>query len=176
MAETERFMRGPQPRTLVEIPCVTTIGIEKGDFVLIWRGNAVNPAAIGFIYSSAPAARRDVRMVFGGIARNTSRVGSTTKVQIDVSLESIFALDQCSAHAASVADLYGICAVSNAAGVWGLEDQKVEPDCSYPIAVLVQEKLASETRILAKLLPGKLFNVSHSYNICENESHLSYDG
>lgn len=174
MAETERFMRGPQPRTLVEIPCVTTIGIEKGDFVLLWRGNAINPAALGFIYSSAPTARREARMIFGGVARNTSPVGSTTKVQIDVSLESIFALDQCSAHAASVADLYGICAVSNAAGAWGLEDQKVEPDCSYPIAVNVQEKLALETRILAKLLPGKLFNVHHSYNICENESHLSY--
>ena len=176
MTETERFMRGPQPRTLVEVPCVTTIGIEKGDFVLIFRGNAVNPAAIGYIYSSATAARRDVRLFFGGIARNSSPVGSTTKVQIDVSLESIFALDQCTAHAASIADLYGICAVSNAAGVWGLEDQKVEPDCSYPIAVLVQEKLASETRILAKLLPGKLFNVHHSYNICGVDGDLSYAG
>lgn len=176
MAETERFMRGPQPRTLVEIPCVTTIGIEKGDFVLIWRGNAINPAALGFIYSGAVVARREVRMIFGGIARNSSPVGKTTKVQIDVSLESIFALTQCSAHAASIADLYGICAVSNAAGAWGLEDQKVEPDCSFPIAVLVQEKLATGTRILAKLLPGKLFNVHHSYAICGTEADLSYAG
>ena len=117
-------------------------------------------------------------MLFGGVARNSSPSGKTTKVQVDIGLEAIFKLEQCSAHAASVTDLYGICAVSNAANLWGLEDQKVEPDCSYPIAVLVESKIATGTDILCKLIPQKLFNPVHSYNMCPigGDDALSYAG
>lgn len=176
MAIVERFMRGPQPRTLVEVPVASATVVEKGDFVLIFQGNAITPTALGNIYSSATVARREARMMFGGVARNSSAAGSTAPVQIDVSLESIFRFDQCNAGAASVADLYGICAVSAAGGVWGLADDTIEPDCSYPICVCVQAKGATGTEMLAKLLPGRLFNVHHSYNICMAETAYSYAG
>lgn len=166
MAETERFMSGPVPRTLVELECAITVGVEKGDFVLIWQGNAIPPSQIGYIYTSATKARREGAMLFGGVARNSSPVGSTTPVQIDISLESVYKFCQCTAAAASVADLYGICAESNASNLWGLSDQAVEPDCSYPIAVLLKAKSATGTDIICKLVPQKLFNPVHSYNIC----------
>jgi hypothetical protein len=169
-------MRGPQPRTLVEIPVLSAQVVEKGDFVLIWQGNAITPSGLGSIYAQPTTARRDARMIYAGVARMSSANGQTAPVQVDVSLESIFAFEQCSAHAASVADLYGICAVSTAGGLWGLADDTVEPDCSYPIAVLVQQKLALGTRMLCKQLPGKLFNVEHSYNLCPADVDMSFAG
>ena len=181
MAETERFMSGPVPRTLVEIDCSTLVGIEKGDFVLIWRNTAIPPSSLGTVYTTATKARREGCMLFGGIARNSSPVGSTNQVQLDISLESVYKLEQCSAHAASVADLYGICAVSNASNLWGLADQTVQMDCSYPIAVLLKSKSATGTDIIAKLVPQKLFNPVHSYTICYGVNdntfvNLSYAG
>jgi hypothetical protein len=166
MAETERWMNGPQPRKLVKLNVDSDVVIEKGDFVLLFQGKGINPEQIGYIYSSATVARREGAMLFGGIARNSSPSGSTTQVQIDVSPESLYKLTQCSAHAASVADLYGICAESNADGLWGLQDQAVELDCSYPIAVLMDEKAATGTDIYASLIPTKLFYPQHSYTIC----------
>jgi hypothetical protein len=166
MAEVERWMNGPQPRKLVKLDVASATVIEKGDFVLLFQGNAIPPSLIGYIYSSATVARREGCMLFGGIARNSSPAGSTTQVQIDVSPESLYKLTQCSAHAASVADLYGICAVSNADGLWGLEDQKVEQDCSYPIAVLMESKAATGTDAYMSLVPSKLFYPIHSYTIC----------
>lgn len=166
MAETERWMNGPQPRKLVPLRVASATVIEKGDFVLLFQGMAIPPSLIGYIYSSATTARREGAMLFGGIARNSSKDGETALVQIDVSPESLYKLTLCTAAAASVADLYGICAVSNAGGLWALEDQKVEPDCSYPIAVLMEEKAATGTDIYASLIPTKLFYPQHSYTIC----------
>lgn len=166
MAQTERWMNGPQPRKLVPLRVASATVIEKGDFVLIFQGMAIPPSLIGYIYSSALTARREGAMLFGGIARNSSPAGQTAVVQIDVSPESLYKLTLCSAAAASVADLYGICAVSNGDGLWALEDQKVEPDCSYPIAVLMEEKAAAGTEIYASLIPTKLFYPQHSYTIC----------
>ena len=178
MAQVERWMRGCSQRTLVQIDKLDSANlVEKGDFVLIFQGKAITPSDLGQIYSSATVARREGSMMFGGIARNTSDANSSRQVQIDISVDSsIYKLVQCTAAAASITDKFGICAVSDADGGWGLEDQKVEPDCSYPIAVLVESKPAAGTDILAKLLPTKLFNGSHSYNICDGDSALSYAG
>ena len=178
MAEVEKWMRGCLERTLVQVDKFNTANdIEKGDFVLIFQGKAVKPSDLGSIYSSATVARREGSMMFGGIARNSSPAASTRQVQLDISVDnSIYKLVQCASAAASITDKFGICAVSDADGNWGLEDQKVEPDCSYPIAVLVESKPAAGTDILCKLLPTKLFNGSHSYNICDVDSALSYDG
>jgi len=178
MAETERWMRGCLERTLVQIDKWDSAeDIEKGDFILIYQGHAIKPSDLGQIYSTAPIARREGAMMFGGVARNSSPADSTRKVQLDISVDnSIYKLSQCTAAAASITDKFGICAVSDAAGGWGLEDQKVEPTCSYPIAVLVEEKAAAGTDILCKLLPTKLFNGSHSYTLCNGDSALSYAG
>lgn len=166
MAQVERWMNGPSPRKLVPLRVASATVIEKGDFVLIFEGMAIPPSLIGYLYSSALTARREGAMLFGGIARNSSPAGETNLVQIDVSPESLYKLTLCSAAAASVADLYGICAVSNGDGLWALEDQKVEPDCSYPIAVLMEEKAAAGTDIYASLIPSKYFYPQHSYTIC----------
>lgn len=178
MSEVERWMRGCLERTLVQIEKYAAANnVEKGDHVLIFQGKAVIPSDLGQIYSSATVARREGSMMFGGIARNSSPANSTRLVQLDISVDnSIYKLTQCVAAAASITDKFGICAVSDADGNWGLEDQKVEPDCSYPIAVLVETKPATGTDILAKLLPTKLFNGSHSYNICDIDSALSFAG
>lgn len=178
MAEVERWMRGCLERTLVQVDKFAQAdAIEKGDFILVFQGKAINPSKLGSIYSSATVARREGSMMFGGVARNSSPADSTRQVQLDISVDnSIYKLTQCAAAAASITDKFGICAVSDADGNWGLEDQKVEPDCSYPIAVLVESKPATGTDILAKLLPTKLFNGSHSYNICDVDSALSYAG
>lgn len=178
MAEVERWMRGCLERTLVQVDKFAAANnVEKGDFVLVFQGKAVIPSDLGSIYSSATVARREGSMMFGGMARNSSPANSTRKVQLDISVDnSIYKLAQCAAAAASITDKFGICAVSDADGNWGLEDQKVEPDCSYPIAVLVESKAAPGTDILCKLLPTKLFNGSHSYNICDTDSALSYAG
>lgn len=176
MAQTERWMNGPQPRKLVPLRVASATVIEKGDFVLIWQGMAIPPSLIGYIYGSATTARREGAMLFGGIARNSSPAGQTNLVQIDVSPESLYKLTLCTAAAASVADLYGICAVSNAGGLWALEDQKVEPDCSYPIAVLMEEKAAAGTDIYASLVPSKLFYPVHSYTICYGVNDNTFVG
>jgi hypothetical protein len=163
---------------LLQPPDINTANdIEKGDFVLIFQGKALKPSDIGYIYSSATVARREGTMMFAGVARNTSRAAATTKVQVDISVDnSIYKFTQCTAAVASITDKFGICA-EQSGGLWGLLDQKVEPDCSYPIAVLVEEKsIATGTDVLCKLLPTKLFNGSHSYNICDTDSALSYAG
>ena len=178
MSQVEKWMRGCSQRTLVQVDKFATANlVEKGDFVLIFQGKAITPSDLGQIYSSATVARREGSMMFGGIARNTSDAASTRQVQLDISVDSsIYKLVQCTAAAASITDKFGICAVSDADGGWGLEDQKVEPDCSYPIAVLVESKAATGTDVLCKLLPTKLFNGSHSYTICDADSALSYAG
>ena len=174
--QVERLVSGHAPRCLVEIPVASATVISKGDFVLLYQGNAIPPSLLGSIYSSATVARREGFMMFGGIARNSSRSGDTDPIQIDISADSQYHLQQCSAGALSVPDLLGICAVSNASNLWGLEDQKVSADCSYPIAVTLKAKGATGTRIIARLLHTKLFMPQGSYNICDGDSALSYAG
>ncbi len=182
MSDTERFMRCPEPRTLIQVEKhASTVVVEKGDFVLIYKGKAITPSVLGTVYTTATKARREGAMLFGGIARNASASGDMNKIQVDIGLEAIFKLTQCTAGAASVADLFGICAVSNASNLWGLEDQKVQADCSYPVAVLIEEKAATGTDLFCKLVPQKLFNPVHSYTICYGVNdktfvNLSYAG
>jgi hypothetical protein len=166
MSDTERFMRGPEPRTLIQVDVASATVIEKGDFVLIFKDKAITPSQLGTVYTTVTKARREGAMLFAGIARNASPAGSTNKIQVDIGLEAIFKLTQRTAAAQSVADLFGICAVSNASNLWGLEDQKVQADCSYPIAVLIESKPATGTDVFCKLVPQKLFNPVHSYTIC----------
>ena len=176
MANKERFMKNLDNQNIISVPVASATVIEKGDFVLMWRGSAITPSMLGDIYGSATAARREAANLFGGISQDASAAGDTLPVSVDIGLDGIYALDQCTAGAMSVADLVGFCATSIAGGLWGLGDQTVEADCSYPIAVVVQEKAATGTRILAKMLPNRVFNFVHSYPICDTESNMSYAG
>jgi hypothetical protein len=175
MANVERIMSEPEPRNVIKVPVASATVVEKGDFILIYQGNAITPSMLGTIYSSETVARREGRQMFAGIATSASAAGETAPVIVDIGLEGLWKLTQDAAAAASVADLYGIAATGSGVA-WGLLDQQVEPDCSYPIAVLVDEKQATGTDIYCKALPGKLFNVAHSYNICDGDSALSYAG
>lgn len=169
-------MNGPEPRTVIEVDKYDNdIVFEKGDFALIYRGKAITPSTLGTIYSSATVARREAAQMFAGVVANASAAGDSNKIRIDIGLESYFKLAQNAAGAMSVADFIGIKATGSGVA-WGLEDQQIEGDCSYPIAVIVQSKSSTGTDVLAKLLPQKLFNAVHSYAICDGESALSYAG
>ena len=176
MANTERFMSNPGNQDIIPVPVASATVIEKGDFVLIWRGNAIQPSDMGSIYSASTVARREGCQFFAGIAQAASASGETAKIGVDIGGDTKLKLTQASAAALSVADMVGIAATSIAGGLWGLEDQKVEADCSFPIAVVVEEKAATGTDVYCKLLPTRLFNFAHSYPTCMTESNASYAG
>lgn len=179
MANTERFRRTPQQsEVLIEVPVASATVIEKGDIVLLWDGKAIQPSDLGSIYDTELAARAEGARMFLGIAWDPSPAGSTHDIRVDICIDSIYEYPQCDAAAASIADLYGICAASTAASEWALSDQAIEPDCSYPIMQCVREKTATGTSLLVKMYQNHFYNRPPSWamDTCHTDSDKSYAG
>lgn len=179
MSNVERFRRTPQQsEVLIEVPVASATVIEKGDLVLLFGGKAIQPDDLGGIYTTELIARAEGARMFCGIAWDPSPVGSTHDIRIDISPDSIYEYSQCSAAAASIADLFGFCAASTASASWALSNQAIEPDCSYPILQCVREKAASGTDILVKMYQNKFYNRPPSWamDTCHTDSDLSYAG
>ena len=175
----ERFRRGlADQQCLIQVPVASATIIAKGDFVLLFDGKAIQPSDLGDLYNTNLAARQESSRMFLGMAMDESESGEELDIRVDISLNSIWNLTLCTAAAHSIADLFGICAYSTAANSWALYDQKIEPDCSYPIMQCVKEKAAAGTDILCKMVQNLMNNRQPSWaaDTCHTDSDLSFEG
>lgn len=160
MGNKNRYRNGK--RQLVEVPVASASVIEKGDFVCLSGGNAVTPSELlaqGSEKTSKALARDAVADTLIGIAENASAAGDTDDILVDVSLDSIYELDQATAAAISFGDKIGVYASSTASASYTASDDTVEADATNPIAVCVKAHSSAQgVGTLAKLLPNTTMN------------------
>jgi len=167
MANVNRYRRGK--RNLVEVDVASATVIEKGDFVVLSGGLATTPSlfqAQGSEAASSTLARDGCADIFVGIAEDASAAGSTARILVDVSLDSVYQLEQSTAEAISFGDLVAIKATSTASASYGCEDDAIDSvtnGTTDPIAVCVKSHTAAEgAGTLCKLLPNKVINPAQS--------------
>jgi len=167
MSNVNRYRRGK--RNLVEVPVASATVIEKGDFVVLSSGKATTPSQLhadGSETATATLARDGCADVFVGIAEEASASGDTANILVDVSLESIYELQQATAEAISFGDLVAIKANSTASASYVCADDSIDSvtnGSTDPIAVCVKSHTADEgTGTLCKLLPSKTMNPAQS--------------
>jgi hypothetical protein len=175
----ERFRRSLHDQCLIEAPVASATIIAKGDLVLLWAGKVIQPDDLGSIFNSEAAAIQEGARLFFGVAEDESEAGETLDVRVDVSTDSIWEYTQCTAAVASIGDLFGFCAVSTAANAWRLYNQRITPDCSYPIMQCVREKtVTSDGEMLCKMVQNRFNNRGPSWaaDTCRIEGDASYAG
>lgn len=163
MGNANRYRRGK--RQLVEVPVASATVIEKGDFVLLVSGKATTPSlhlADGSEVATATLVHDACADYFAGIAETASAAGETADILVDVSIDSIYELQQGTAEAISFGDLIAVLANSTASiSFTGTDDSidTVANGSTNPIAVCVKEHTAAQgTGTLCKLLPNKIMN------------------
>jgi hypothetical protein len=145
MASTERFRYGHQ--VIIEVPKQASAVIEKGDFICLVSGEAVNALGVGAAANKA-AAREAAADAFLGIAQNASAAADTDPILVDISKNSVYEFDLAAAAAVSIGDLLEIYA-----GNSYCTDQTMVAGSTSHVAVCVKDKAASGTKVLAILKP-----------------------
>lgn len=165
MGNANRYRNGT--RLLVQVPVASATVIEKGDLVLLSGGKATTPSQLfgqGSEKATAAALRSAVADAFLGIAETASASGDTADVMVDVSLDSVYELQQASAAAVSFGDKIEVHAHSTASASYSGADDSVAAGSTDPIAVCTREHTAAQgTGTRCKLLPQKLLR-SASWN------------
>lgn len=159
MSNENRYRNGTQ--LVVKVPVASATVIEIGDFVCEVDGKLLNiqtlQAAGTLSEVSAAAAQSSIADAFIGIALHASASGETQKVNVDISIQSIYEYPLNSAGSLSFGNLIEVLALSSASNSWGGRDQLISAGTTNPIAVCVEQSLTGTGKLI-KLLPSVKMN------------------